>query len=146
MAGSVSQDYCACRHRPLSVRLTNCCFRLTVIGNEWIWWQWSTLGKGRTIVWIAETEVAQSFWGLTELIEVCRGRRNAYAGFCFQKAVIMSFTPNVWLSCRSLTCFIRHSFSLPLCGMWSHSTQSMVGVFGDAVSCFGADGKGKHVI
>lgn len=87
-------------------------------GNECLWWQWSTLAKGSTVVWIAEAEAAQTFWGLTEHSEICRGRRDAYAGLCFQKAVIMSFTPIVWLSCRSLTHFIRRSFSLSVaCGL-----------------------------
>lgn len=87
-------------------------------GNEYLRWQWWTLAKGGTIVWIAEAEAAQSFWGLIERREPCRGRRDAYAGLCFQKAVIMSFTPNVWLSCESLTHFIRRSFSLRVvCGL-----------------------------
>lgn len=45
-------------------------------------------------------------------------RRDAYAGLCFQKAVIMSFTPNVWPGCWSLTHFIRRSLSLRVvCGL-----------------------------
>ncbi len=113
-----SQEESAHRHHPVSVRVTNCCFRLTVRGNECLWWQWSTLANGNTIVWIAEVEAAQGFWGLTEHTEFCGGGRDAYAGLCFQKAVIMSFTPNVWLSCSSLTYFRHRSFLLPVvCGL-----------------------------
>lgn len=98
------------------------CFSPTVRGNECLWWQRSTLAKGSTIVWIAEAETeaeaTQSFRGLTERRDFSRGRSDVYAGLCLRKAVIMSFTPHVWLSCESLTHFICGSLLLRLaCGL-----------------------------
>lgn len=46
-----------------------------------------------------------------------RRRRNVYAGLCFHKAVIMSFTPSVWLSCGSLTHFMRRPLLGVVCGL-----------------------------
>ena len=135
------------RHGPVSVRLTNCCFRLTVRGNECLRWQWWTREKGRAIVWIAEDEAAQ-FQGVDRALRVLQGGgggRNAYAGLCFQKAVIMSFTPNVWLSCRSLTHFIRCSFSLGVvCGPTVPVDGR--GILGMWFPALETDGKGNRVI
>lgn len=80
-----------------------------------------TLAKGSTVVWIAEAEAAQSFWGLTEQGEICGGRRDAYAGLCTKGSDYVIYSHR--LAQLQDSDPLHTSLFLTRCGMWSLSAS-----------------------